>query len=63
MGIIQIDPITSYLARNVHHGLHNFVLVVDIIYIGHNMSYLARNDRPIFHIYSSSDSDWTEVIQ
>ena len=31
---------------------------VDIICIDHIMSYLARNVRPIFHIYSFSESDW-----
>ena len=31
---------------------------VDIIYIDHNMSYLAHNVRPIFHIYSFSETDW-----
>ena len=31
---------------------------VDIICIGHIMSYVACNLRPIFHIYSSSVSDW-----
>ena len=31
--IIRIGHITSYLSRNVCHGLHSFVLVVDIIYI------------------------------
>ena len=30
---------------------------VDIIYIGHITSYLALNVRPIFHIYSFSESD------
>ena len=31
---------------------------VHIICIGHITSYLARNVRPILHIYSSSVSDW-----
>ena len=31
---------------------------VDIICIDHITSYLAHNIRPIFHIYSSSVSDW-----
>ena len=31
---------------------------VDIIYIDHITSYLARNVRPIFHIYSFSESEW-----
>ena len=31
---------------------------VDIIYIDHITSYLARNVRPIFHIYPFSESDW-----
>ena len=31
---------------------------MDIIYIDHITSYLARNIRTIFHIYSSSESDW-----
>ena len=50
--IIRIGQITSYLARNVCHGLHSFVLLIDIIYIGHIMSYLARNVYTILHIYS-----------
>ena len=33
-------------------------MVVGIIYIGHTTIYLARNVRPNFHIYSSSESDW-----
>ena len=45
----RIFHITSYLARNVCHVLHSFVLVVDIIF-GHITSYLARNIRPISHI-------------
>ena len=56
--IIRIGHIMSYISRNVCHGLHSFVLVVDIIYIGHTMSYLSHNLHPIFHIYSSSESDW-----
>ena len=56
--IIRIGHIMSYIYRNVCHGLHSFVLVVDIIYIGHITSYLSRNVRPIFHIYSFSESDW-----
>ena len=55
--IICIEHITSYLARDVRHGLHRFNLVMDIIYISHTTSYLARNVCPIFHIYSSSESD------
>ena len=47
--IICIGHITSYLACNVHHVSHSFVLVVDIIF-GHITSYLARNIRPISHI-------------
>ena len=35
---------------------------VDMIYIHHITSYLARNVRPIFHIYSFSDSDWCKVL-
>ena len=35
MDIIRIGQIVSYLALNVHHVLHSFVLVVDIICIGH----------------------------
>ena len=31
---------------------------VDMIYIDHITIYLARNVRPIFHIYSFSESDW-----
>ena len=58
VGIIRIVHNTSYLARNVQHGLHSFVLVVDIIYIGHAMNYFAYNFHPIFHIYSSSESYW-----
>ena len=34
---------------------------MDIICIGHITSYLARNVCPIFHIYSSSVSDWCMV--
>ena len=30
---------------------------MDIIYIDHITSYLAHNVRPIFHIYSFSESD------
>ena len=72
--IIRIGHSTSYLARNVSHVFHSLVLVVDIICIGHILhsvvlvmdivcigritSYLACNVCPIFHIYSSSVSDW-----
>ena len=56
--IIRIGHITSYLAGNIHHGLHSFVLVVNIIYIDHITSYLACYFRPIFHIYSFSESEW-----
>ena len=56
--IIYIGHITSYLARNFCHVLYSSVLVVDIIYISPITSYLARNIRPIFHIYSYSESDW-----
>ena len=31
---------------------------VDIIYIDHIKIYLAPNDRPIFNMYSFSESDW-----
>ena len=31
---------------------------VDIIYIDHIKSYLAPNERPIFNIFSFSESDW-----
>ena len=55
---IRIVHITIYLDHNVHRILHIFVLVVDIIFIGQIMSYLGRNVFPIFHIYSSSVSDW-----
>ena len=60
--IILIGCITSYLARNVRHGLCSFVLVVDVIYIDHITSYLARNNRPIFYIYSFSESDWCNGV-
>ena len=75
--IIFIGFIAIYLDRNVCHVLHSFVLVVDIIYIGNIInifvlvvdiicigritSYLARNVHPIFHIYSSSVSDWCKL--
>ena len=59
MDIIHIGHITSYLARNVSHGLHSLVLVVDMIYIGYTTQYLARNVCSIFHIYSSSESAGT----
>ena len=36
---------------------HSFVLVMDIICIGHITSYLAHNVYTIFHIYSSSISE------
>ena len=36
---------------------------VDIFFIGHITNYLARNVRPIFHIYSSILSDWCIVAQ
>ena len=58
VNIIRIGHITSYLAFNVHHGLHSLVLVVDIIYIGDTVRYLACNICPIFHIYSYCESDW-----
>ena len=35
MDIIRIGHIRSYLAHNVLPDLHSFVLVVDIIFIGH----------------------------
>ena len=38
------------------HGYYPHFL--DIIYIDHITSYLARNVRPIFHICSFSESDW-----
>ena len=47
----------SYLAHNVCRGLHSFISVVDIIYIGQIMCNLARNVRPIFHSYSFSEGD------
>ena len=56
--IIRIGHIMSYLAQNFSHGLQIFILVMDIIYISHTTIYLARNDCPIFYIYSSSESDW-----
>ena len=31
---------------------------LDIIYIDNITKYLARNVRPIFHIYSFSESEW-----
>ena len=49
MDTIGIGHITSYLARNVFHVLHSFVMVVDIVF-GHIMSYLDRNVHPISHI-------------
>ena len=55
--IIRIRHITSYLARNACHGLHSFVLVVNVIYSDHIMRYLVHNFGPIFHIYSFSESD------
>ena len=58
VGIIRIGHNMSYLAQNVSHVLQSFILVVDIIYISHTTIYLARNDCPIFYIYSSSESDW-----
>ena len=58
VNMICIVHILSYLAHNVSHCLHSFILVVNIIYIGHITSYLDRNVRPIFHIYSSSESYW-----
>ena len=56
--IICMGHITSYLDCNVFHGLQSFILVVDIIYIGHITINLAHNVRPIFHVYSFSESDW-----
>ena len=47
--ITCIDHITIFLASNVCHGINSFVRVVDIIYIGHITSVLARNFYPIFH--------------
>ena len=58
MDIIDIDHITSYLARNVCHGLQSFFRVVDIINIDHITSYLACNVCPLFHIDSFSESEW-----
>ena len=46
---IGIGHITSYLARNVHHFIHSFFLVVDIIF-RHIKSYLDRDVHPISHI-------------
>ena len=56
--IIRIGHIKSYLACDVCHRIQSFVLVVDIIYIDQNTSYLARNVRYIFYIDSFSKSDW-----
>ena len=58
---IIIFHITRYLAFNVCHSLHSFVLLVYIIYTGLTISYLADNVRPFFHIYSSSESDWCNM--
>ena len=55
---IRIVHIVSYLARNVCHVIHSFVLVVDIICIGNIVRYLERNIRTFFHAYSYSVSDW-----
>ena len=71
--IIRIGHITICIARNFRLFLHSFVLVldiicighityrfvlvVDIIFIGHITRYFARNVCPIFHIYSYSVSD------
>ena len=56
--IIRIGHITRYLSYNVSHYLYSFVIVVDVIYIDPITNYLAHNVRPIFHIYSFSESDW-----
>ena len=40
---------TSYLARDIRHVLHSFVLVADIIF-GHSTLYLACNVHPISNI-------------
>ena len=45
---IGIGHIMSYLARNVPHVIHSFVLFVDIIF-SQIMSYLDCNVRPISH--------------
>ena len=70
MVIIRIECTKSYLARNVFHVCHSFVLVVDIICIGnilhslvlvmdiicvgHITGYLACNVYHVFQIYSST---------
>ena len=46
---IVIGHIKTYLARNICHFLHSFVLVMDIIF-GHITSYLARNVNPISNL-------------
>ena len=53
---IGVGHIMIYLARNVCHVLHSFVLFVDTI-LGHITSYLACNFHFIPHIYPSSESE------
>ena len=48
--IIRIAHNKSYLCRNIFHGLHSFVLVMDTIYIGHTKSYLASYVNSLFHM-------------
>ena len=62
MDIICIGHITSYVARKICHGIHSFILVVANLYIGHTTGYLDRFVRPIFHIYSSIESDWRKFV-
>ena len=72
--IICIGHIKIYLARNfsyvlhslvrvmdiicIGYNLHSLIMVLDIVFIGHITSYLPHNVYPIFHIYSSSVSEW-----
>ena len=49
MDTIGIGHIMNYIARNVFHVLHSFVLAVDIIF-GYITSYLAHNVHHISYI-------------
>ena len=45
-----------FVEISMSHGYYPHF--VDIVYICHIMSYLARNVCPIFYIYPFSESDW-----
>ena len=58
MEIICIGHIMSYIACNVCHILHIYILLVYIICIGHTTTYLAPEVHHILHMYSFSVNYW-----